>query len=185
MARNVSFSCFLSGITALSLSSGAVAQGQNEDIEHLEVTGRAQQFYLDSRTKLGTKTDADLLDIPMSAQVLTAQLISDQAARDITDLYRSIAGVSEYSYSGVTFRGFRDDGNVFYDGVRGDPYSGFSVPDLFNVARVEVLKGPAAALYGGGEPGGMINYVTKKPTFNESADVNLTVGNYDLLGISA
>ncbi|MGY0594349.1 MAG: TonB-dependent receptor plug domain-containing protein, partial [Paraglaciecola chathamensis] len=160
MARNVSFSCFLSGITALSLSSGAVAQGQNEDIEHLEVTGRAQQFYLDSRTKLGTKTDADLLDIPMSAQVLTAQLISDQAARDITDLYRSIAGVSEYSYSGVTFRGFRDDGNVFYDGVRGDPYSGFSVPDLFNVARVEVLKGPAAALYGGGEPGGMINYVT-------------------------
>jgi iron complex outermembrane receptor protein len=185
MARNVSFSCFLSGITALGLSSGAVAQGQSEDIEHLEVTGRAQQFYLDTRTKLGTKTDADLLDIPMSAQVLTAQLISDQAARDITDLYRSIAGVSEYSYSGVTFRGFRDDGNVFYDGVRGDPYSGFSVPDLFNVTRVEVLKGPAAALYGGGEPGGMINYVTKKPTFNESADVNLTVGNYDLLGISA
>ncbi|MDO6838835.1 TonB-dependent siderophore receptor [Paraglaciecola chathamensis] len=185
MARNVSFSCFLSGITALGLSSGAVAQGQSEDIEHLEVTGRAQQFYLDTRTKLGTKTDADLLDIPMSAQVLTAQLISDQAARDITDLYRSIAGVSEYSYSGVTFRGFRDDGNVFYDGVRGDPYSGFSVPDLFNVTRVEVLKGPATALYGSGEPGGMINYVTKKPTFNESADVNLTVGNYDLLGISA
>ena len=185
MARSTaSIGCFLSGITVLGLSSGVLAQQQSEDIEHLEVTGRAQQFYLDTRTKLGTKTDADLLDIPMSAQVLTAQLISDQAARDITDLYRSIAGVSEYSYSGVTFRGFRDDNNVFYDGVRGDPYSGFSVPDLFNVDRVEVLKGPAAALYGGGEPGGMINYVTKKPTFNESAEINLTLGNYDLHGIS-
>ncbi|MEM5498136.1 TonB-dependent siderophore receptor [Paraglaciecola mesophila] len=185
MARSTaSIGYFLSGITVLGLSSGVLAQQQSEDIEHLEVTGRAQQFYLDTRTKLGTKTDADLLDIPMSAQVLTAQLISDQAARDITDLYRSIAGVSEYSYSGVTFRGFRDDNNVFYDGVRGDPYSGFSVPDLFNVDRVEVLKGPAAALYGGGEPGGMINYVTKKPTFNESAEINLTLGNYDLHGIS-
>lgn len=185
MARSTaSIGYFLSGITVLGLSSAVLAQQQSEDIEHLEVTGRAQQFYLDTRTKLGTKTDADLLDIPMSAQVLTAQLISDQAARDITDLYRSIAGVSEYSYSGVTFRGFRDDNNVFYDGVRGDPYSGFSVPDLFNVDRVEVLKGPAAALYGGGEPGGMINYVTKKPTFNESAEINLTLGNYDLHGIS-
>ncbi|MAD16704.1 MAG: TonB-dependent siderophore receptor [Alteromonadaceae bacterium] len=185
MARSTaSIGYFLSGITVLGLSSGVLAQQQSEDIEHLEVTGRAQQFYLDTRTKLGTKTDANLLDIPMSAQVLTAQLISDQAARDITDLYRSIAGVSEYSYSGVTFRGFRDDNNVFYDGVRGDPYSGFSVPDLFNVDRVEVLKGPAAALYGGGEPGGMINYVTKKPTFNESAEINLTLGNYDLHGIS-
>ena len=185
MARSTaSIGYFLSGITVLGLSSGVLAQQQSEDIEHLEVTGRAQQFYLDTRTKLGTKTDADLLDIPMSAQVLTAQLISDQAARDITDLYRSIAGVSEYSYSGVTFRGFRDDNNVFYDGVRGDPYSGFSVPDLFNVDRVELLKGPAAALYGGGEPGGMINYVTKKPTFNESAEINLTLGNYDLHGIS-
>jgi iron complex outermembrane receptor protein len=185
MARNVSFSCFLSGVTVLGLSSGVLAQEQNESIEHLEVSGRAQQFYLDTHTKLGTKTDAELIDIPMSAQVLTAQLISDQAARDITDLYRSIAGVSEYSYSGVTFRGFRDDSNVFYDGVRGDPYSGFSVPDLFNVNRVEVLKGPAAALYGGGEPGGMINYVTKKPTYNEASNVNVTAGNYDLYGISA
>ncbi len=165
-------------------SNGQAQEGEPDTVERVEVKGRAQQFYLDTKTKIGTKTDADLIDIPMSAQVLSAQLIADQAARDITDLYRSIAGVSEYSYSGVTFRGFRDEDNVFYDGVRGDPYSGFSVPDLFNVARVEVLKGPAAALYGGGEPGGMINYVTKKPTFTENKEITLTGGNYDLRGIS-
>jgi iron complex outermembrane receptor protein len=155
-----------------------------EEIEKIEVMGRAKQFYLDSKTSIGTKTDADILDIPLSAQVLSKQLISDQAARDITDLYRSIAGVSEFSYSGVTFRGFRDSDNVFYDGVRGDPYSGFSVPQVFNVERVEVLKGPAAAIYGGGEPGGMINYVTKKPTFNESKEVKFTLGNYSTSGAS-
>ena len=166
------------------LVSAAVFSQQNTEMETIEVTGRAQQFYLETQSKIGTKTDLDLLELPQSAQVLTEQLIIDQAARNITDLYRSIAGVSEFSYSGVTFRGFRDDGNVFYDGVRGDPYSGFGVPQLFNVARVEVLKGPASALYGGGEPGGMINYVTKKPSYNEMHQLKVTTGNFDTRGAS-
>lgn len=57
----------------------------------------------------------------------------------MTDLYRSISGISYFSYAGVTLRGFRQE-NVLYDGLRGDPYAGFSVPQLFNIERVEVLK---------------------------------------------
>ena len=164
--------------------SGHLAAQSSDDIETIEVTGRAQQFYLETESKIGTKTNMSLIELPQSAQILTEQLIIDQAARNITDLYRSIAGVSEFSYSGVTFRGFRDDANVFYDGVRGDPYSGFGVPQLFNVTRVEVLKGPASALYGGGEPGGMINYVTKAPSFNEERELKLTLGDYSTRGAS-
>lgn len=174
----------LSIAASFSAFSNMAFAEQNNDIEKIEVTGRAQQFYLETETKIGTKTNLDLIKLPQSAQVLTEQLIIDQAARDITDLYRSIAGVSEYSYSGVTFRGFRDDANVFYDGVRGDPYSGFDVPQLFNVERVEVLKGPASALYGGGEPGGMINYVTKKPSYTQKRELKLTLGNYNTRGAS-
>ena len=174
----------LSIAVSLSAFSQMTFAKQSDKIETIEVTGRAQQFYLETESKIGTKTNLDLIKLPQSAQVLTEQLIIDQAARDITDLYRSIAGVSEYSYSGVTFRGFRDDANVFYDGVRGDPYSGFGVPQLFNVERVEVLKGPASALYGGGEPGGMINYVTKKPSYLEKRELKLTLGNYNTRGAS-
>ena len=174
----------LSIFVSLSAFSQMTFAKQSDKIETIEVTGRAQQFYLETESKIGTKTNLDLIKLPQSAQVLTEQLIIDQAARDITDLYRSIAGVSEYSYSGVTFRGFRDDANVFYDGVRGDPYSGFGVPQLFNVERVEVLKGPASALYGGGEPGGMINYVTKKPSYLEKRELKLTLGNYNTRGAS-
>ncbi|WP_137165962.1 TonB-dependent siderophore receptor [Salinimonas lutimaris] len=169
---------------ALGASASVQAEQTPDDIENIEVKGRAQQYYLDSNTRVGTKTDADVLEIPLSVQVLTRQLINDQAARDITDMYRSVAGVSEFSYSGVTFRGFRDDSNVFYDGVRGDPFSGFSVPQLFNVERVEVLKGPAASLYGGGEPGGMINYVTRKPSFAQQTDIKATLGNFSRSGAS-
>lgn len=174
----------LSIAASFSVFSSMVFSQQNDGIETIEVTGRAQQFYLETQSKVGTKTNLDLIKLPQSAQVLTEQLIIDQAARDITDLYRSIAGVSEYSYSGVTYRGFRDDANVFYDGVRGDPYSGFGVPQLFNVSRVEVLKGPASALYGGGEPGGMINYVTKKPSYTQKRELKLTLGNFNTRGAS-
>ncbi|MFT6255940.1 MAG: iron complex outermembrane receptor protein [Cellvibrionaceae bacterium] len=172
----------LLAMTAVPSMAQEQEANDSQDIEIIEVQGRAQQFYLDSNTRVGTKTDANILDIPMSIQVITKQLIIDQAARDITDLYRSIAGVSEFSYSGVTFRGFRDSDSVFYDGVRGDTFSGFSVPQVFNVERIEVLKGPSAALYGGGEPGGMINYVTKKPTFTEKKELNLSFGSDSLAG---
>lgn len=172
---------------AVFVSSSGYTYGESDDttiIEEVIVQGRAQQFYLEQDTSIGTKVNIDVLDLPQSAQLLNAQLMRDQAARNITDMYRSIAGVSEFSYSGVTFRGFRDSGNVFYDGVRGDPYTGFGVPQLFNVERVEVLKGPAAALYGGGEPGGMINYVTRKPSFDDETEIRLTAGNYSTAGAS-
>ena len=176
----------LLGLLAAPLASQAqdesAVRSDSNEFEEIVVRGRAQEFYRVQQSKIGTKTEIDIMDLPQSVQILNERLIIDQAARNITHLYRDVAGVSEFSYSGVTFRGFRDSGNVFYDGVRGDPYSGFSVPQLFNVQRVEVLKGPVAALYGGGEPGGMINYVTKKPEFDSLNVATLTIGNYNLRG---
>ena len=66
---------------------------------------------------------------------------------------------------------------MLYDGLRGDPYAGFSVPQLFNIERVEVLKGPAGALYGGGDAGGVINYVTRKPKATPERRIELQAGN--------
>lgn len=177
----------LIGVAILSaLAAPTFAQDQNTDTDNIEeiiVQGRAQTFYRIKDSSFGTKTNTDFLDIPQSVQVLSRQLIEDQAARQITDLYRSISGVSKFSYSGVTFRGFRQD-EIRYDGVEGDPFGGFSVPQLFNIVRVEVLKGPSGMLYGGGEPGGLINYVTKKPQAEQQASVSATYGNYGTYGAS-
>ncbi|KVX01887.1 TonB-dependent siderophore receptor [Shewanella frigidimarina] len=179
---NIGMLSLLLPVLSVSANEKATDIDLTESIEKITVMGRAQTFYRESSTSVGAKVETDIMDLPQSVQVLNEQLIVDQAAREITDLYRSIAGVSTYSYSGVTFRGFRDDSNVFYDGVRGDPFSGFGVPQLFNIERVEVLKGPAAALYGGGEPGGMINYVSKKPSFVQDTEVTLTTGDNDRMG---
>ncbi|MCC4631696.1 MULTISPECIES: TonB-dependent siderophore receptor [Xanthomonas] len=146
------------------------------ELDGINVVGRAQTLYKSDDAAVATRTDTPLSLVPQSVQVLPRELIDDQAARQITDLYRSISGISFFSYAGVTLRGFRQE-NVLYDGLRGDPYAGFSVPQLFNIERVEVLKGPAGALYGGGEPGGVINYVTRKPAHQTQRRVELQLGN--------
>ena len=150
----------------------------DKELEVIEVKGRAQTLYRASQSSVGTRTETDLELIPQNIQVLPEALIRDQAARQVTDLYRSMSGVSAFSYSGVTFRGFRQD-EILYDGVRGDPFNGFAVPQLFNVQEVQLLKGSSGALYGSGAPGGLINYVTKKPQRTAKNQLELGVGNDD------
>ncbi len=130
------------------------------------------------------KLPGDLLDMPLSVSVITSELIRDQGARDAQDLYRNISGVTFFSYAGVTARGFRQE-EIFYDGLRGDPYAGFSVPQLFNIERVEFLKGPAGMLYGPGAPGGLFNYVTKVPERDFAANVGAVVGQGGRYGAQA
>ncbi|MEW6993763.1 TonB-dependent siderophore receptor [Colwelliaceae bacterium MEBiC 14330] len=160
------------------------ASATDKDIEVITVKGRAAQFYFVDEATMATKTPTSYMDLPQSVQVLSNQLMLDQAVRQTTDLYRSISGVSQFSYSGINARGFRQD-QVRYDGVQGDPYSGFSIPQLFNIERVEVLKGPTGMLYGAGQPGGLLNYVTKKPKFEQAANIALFTGNESLYGANA
>ena len=166
-------------------AGGAAAQTGDSDnatvTDEIVVIGRAQEYYLQTAPSLGNKFPDDLREIPQSIQILSEQLIKDQAAVEITDLYRNISSVSVFSYSGVTFRGFRQD-EIRYDGLLGDPFSGFSVPLLFDIKQVEVIKGPSGALFGGGEPGGIINYVTRSPEEEFSGYVTGVAGNYDLYG---
>ncbi|GMM93370.1 TonB-dependent siderophore receptor [Qipengyuania sp. MTN3-11] len=145
------------------------------------VTGRAQKLYRVDETLSG-KLETPPLESSLVITTITEQLIEDQGARDAQDLYRNISGVSFFSYAGVTARGFRQE-EIFYDGLRGDPYAGFSVPQLFNIERVEFLKGPSGMLYGPGAPGGLFNYITKKPDAGEfSGRVKGIVGTEDRFG---
>ncbi|WP_294307442.1 TonB-dependent receptor plug domain-containing protein [uncultured Sphingomonas sp.] len=151
--------------------------------EDIVVTGRAQRLYRVEMTTVG-KAAEDPLNIPQALQVINEDLFTDQGARDATDIYRNISGVSAFSYAGITFRGFRQD-QSFYDGQRGNPFIGFSVPQLFTVSRVEVLKGPAGLFFGPGSPGGIINYVSKTPSEVSALRTVATLGNYGRAGISS
>lgn len=183
---------YLAGIALLALPLPVLAQstpapdptaeapaGGGDEAE-IVVTARAAKLYRVEETASG-KMPTEPLASSQTITVITEQLIEDQGARDAQDLYRNISGVSFFSYAGVTARGFRQQEN-FYDGLRGDPYIGFAVPQLFNIERVEFLKGPAGMLYGQTAPGGLFNYVTKKPGEMFEAQGKLVVGTEDRYG---
>lgn len=139
--------------------------------EGLTVVGRVND-YVDTSAG-AARTSAALIDVPQAIVVLPARLIEDIGALDTKDLYKFMSGVSDSPYSSTVVRGFTQR-EVLVNGSRGNPYgslegdvnnSGFSTSQfrLSNLERIEVLKGPSSVLYGAAEPGGVINYVTKKP----------------------
>ncbi|GJG94057.1 TonB-dependent siderophore receptor [Cupriavidus pauculus] len=111
-----------------------------------------------------TKTDAPLRDIPQTVNVVTAEVMQDQHATSMQDALKNVPGVSFSTGDGqrdqVSIRGFSAIADQFVDGIRDDA---LYFRDLSNVDRIEVIKGPAAVLYGRGSSGGLINRVTKKP----------------------
>jgi iron complex outermembrane receptor protein len=169
--------------TAIFAEGSANSASSNDTIElqALQVEGRALTLYKEDESTIGTRTNTPIDEIPQTVQVITQDLIEDQAATKATDLYRSISGVSHFNYGAVTFRGFEQDGEVLYDGIKGDPFGLISIFQLFNVEEIQVLKGPSGALYGAGEAGGVINYVSKKPTYEQKNTIEVTAGNKDFL----
>ena len=155
---------------------------RDQVIEHIIVTGRAQALYRTTATS-AAKLPTHPMDSSQAISAITKELIEDQGARISQDLYRNISGVTVFSYGGVTARGFRQEEN-FYDGLRGDPYIAFSVPQLFNIERVEFLKGPAGMLYGQAAPGGIFNYVLKKPKFASDGNFRVALGDNSRYGAS-
>ncbi|WP_394221662.1 TonB-dependent siderophore receptor [Alteromonas gracilis] len=187
---------YLAALIAASLTSPALSQdletpkdskqtqsSQSEQVERVVVTSRALNLYRNGNSATG-KLSVDPLNSTQQITTINESLIRDQGARNAKDIYRNIAGVSQFSYAGVTARGFRQE-EIFFDGLRGDPYVGFNVPQLFNVERVDFLKGPAGMLYGPGAPGGLFNYVTKKPTSEFDANARVITGSHARVGGSA
>ncbi|WP_334747273.1 TonB-dependent siderophore receptor [Nostoc sp.] len=147
----------------------------DEPIE-LVVTGE-QDGYTVPDASTATRTDTPLRDIPQSIQVIPQQIIKDQGITRISDAVRNVSGttgVSGYgnSLGGVNIRGFGNADLI-------DGFTGLLPANGANIEQVEVLKGPASVLYGQLEPGGVVNYVTKKPLSNPYYSASFTAGSFD------
>lgn len=143
------------------------------------VTGtRGTEGYVSSDT-LAAKIPAELRDIPQTVDVVPEALLRDQRALSIQDAMKNVPGVGLSHGDGqrdqVTIRGFSAISDQFVDGFRDDA---LYFRDLSNIERIEVIKGPAAVLYGRGSSGGLINRVTRKPGENVAA-LTLTAGSWD------
>ncbi|MBZ9783728.1 TonB-dependent siderophore receptor [Pseudomonas sp. REP124] len=139
--------------------------------------------YRATRSSTATKTDTAIRDIPQSISVVPVSVLNDLGSTSVERALDFAGGVSkqnnfggltlyEYSVRGFTTSEFYKDG---FSANRGYP----STPDVANIERIEVLKGPAASLYGRGDPGGTVNIVTKTPQPEAFTTLQTSAGSWD------
>lgn len=143
--------------------------------------------YVATRSATGTKTDTPILEIPQAVNVITADQIETQGARNLTQALRYTPGLGVNGFTDrnaiadeITSRGFAPT-PLYLDGAY-LPYAGSlgGAPqiDPYTLERVEVLKGPSSVLYGQNQPGGVVNMVSKRPTTEQRSQVKFGLGSY-------
>ncbi|MFS8084591.1 MAG: TonB-dependent receptor domain-containing protein, partial [Acidobacteriota bacterium] len=126
-----------------------------------------------------TKTSTAVRDVPQSITVVTKEQIRDQSMESIADVVNYIPGITshqgENNRDQLVIRGNSSSADFFLNGIRDDVQY---YRDLYNVDRVEALKGPNAMIFGRGGGGGVINRVTKEAGFARLHEVTFQAGSF-------
>ena len=174
----------LSSCVSLSLLSTLTQAEISDSSQKLAtITLQAQQSSDDLQTSsTATKFSHDVVDIPFSRSYLSQEVLKQQDTQRIEDAVQLVSGVfAQNNYGGgfwdnYSFRGFASDPNLGAASIRNglSLNRGLSAPrDIVNIESLDFLKGPAAALYGRGEMGGLLNINTKKPQWEAQSELNL------------
>ncbi len=170
----------LSGVAALLPLIGGAQTRDNPpvletvELSPFEISAEKDDGYAATNSLSGTKIATPLRDLPLSMEIVTEDFIEDIAAFDFVETlqYSTAASIDETSGVSATVRGFSSTFN-FRNGFR---Y--YARRDSANIQRVEVVKGPAALLYGNVQPGGVVNVLTKRPTNRNTLRVNASATSF-------
>lgn len=194
MKYGLSFKNILMTTTFLAVTQSAFAQEQGTQLETIVIQENSEAdgtsaVMLAKSARSATKTSASVLDTPQSITTITRKQIDDQNPQTVSEALRYTAGVlsdrdSNSRYDSVFLRGFGAFGTStnyvnYLDGLKLQRGQAFATPsiDPFFLDHVDVLKGPAALLYGQVSPGGLVNQVSRQPSGEQSNEVRLEVGS--------
>lgn len=156
----------------------------NAELDEIVVDGH-HSSYTASNPSNSLRLETSLLETPQNIQVVTGKVIADQQVISMSDgLIRNVSGAVRLEhwgdlYTNISMRGsqiqaFRNGFNVV------SSYWGPLTEDMSLVDHIEFVKGPAGFMLANGDPSGLYNVVTKKPTGETKGEVALTMGSYDL-----
>ena len=158
-----------------------------EDVSALDdviISGAGKSEYVERNPSASLRLQQDLNKIPQNIQVISADVIKDQQAISMMEnITRNVSGAQMIEHWGnfarINMRGFRIP--PFRNGQNVLSTWGPLAEDMALVERIEVVKGPSAFMLSSGEPGGLYNVVTKKPTGISHGEVGLVTGSYNTL----
>ncbi|WP_265949249.1 TonB-dependent receptor [Dechloromonas sp. A34] len=182
------FKLKLSVLAVLASLGAGSAAAEEQTLTPINVVEKAERAdgavngYRATRSASFTKTDTPLKEVPASVSVVPAELMKDQAMQSMADAIRYVPGALAHQGEGnrdqFILRGMSAGADMYVDGIRDDAQV---FRDLYNLERVEVLKGAGGMIFGRGGAGGVINRVTKKPVFGHVGEASVTLGQYSQL----
>lgn len=166
------------GLLLLTTATMAHAQAEDENFDLGTLTLRNQEDATgpvgadtNPPTVTGTKAPVTVNEVPQSVSVLGREKIERFGANRVSEALRYTAGVTsdvfgdDNDYDWLRIRGFQaDQTGIYLDNAQNLSFAfGSFFIDPYTIERIEVLRGPSSALYGGSNPGGIVNYVSKRP----------------------
>ncbi|HEU5078735.1 MAG TPA: TonB-dependent receptor [Opitutaceae bacterium] len=165
-------------IQAQSARSGAPASGETVNLPEFTVTAGSHVGYIASESVTGSRVATPIKDLPFAVNVVTSEFLDDFAFFDIEENLGYTSSVNAVDNAGNnTIRGYTSQ-YMLRDG-----FFRIGMNDKTNIDRIEVIKGPSAAIYGQAQPGGMINVITKHPKQVKEIEgtAGVSVGSYDTI----
>jgi outer membrane receptor protein involved in Fe transport len=186
-------------LLALAVLAALSPLAQAQDVPAApSTTDQDQPKTLDTIVVTAQKREESLQDVPIVVTALSEETLRDNGIRDVKDLQMLVPGLtvtSTQSEAQTTARirgigtvgdnaGLESSVGVVIDGVY-RPRNGVGFGDLGELERIEVLKGPQGTLFGKNTSAGVINVITRRPSYETKAEAEITVGNFDAIGVSA
>jgi outer membrane receptor protein involved in Fe transport len=197
--RSLLAAAVFAALVSMSVPQFAAAQEAGvQDTPAAAATDDEQPTTLATMTVTAQKREEAMQDVPISVTALPEQLLQDTGVRDIKDLQVLVPGftVTSTQNEGITTARIRGIGTVgdnvglessvgvVIDGVY-RPRNSVGFGDLGQLERIEVLKGPQGTVFGKNTSAGVVNVITRRPSYSQSVEGEITVGNYGARGVAA
>ncbi|MFO1446776.1 MAG: TonB-dependent receptor [Opitutaceae bacterium] len=167
------------GLSAQTARPGVPDSADDEPLtlEVFTVQAITDGSYTAADSLTASRVRTDIKSLPYNVNVVTSEFIRDFAALDLTE---ELAYTSSFSYgqnqdTDYSLRGMLVNTQL-RNGFRSEVFR-----NSLTTERVEVIKGPSAAIYGQASPGGVINTITKRPKTVQGGSVRLSLGNYNYM----
>lgn len=168
--------------------AGASATGEPDANGQTESETGPVKRYVAKKSRTATKSDTPLIEVPRSVNVIGAEEIEDRGgAQTLIDtlsytpgFFTSMPGLGRAN-ANISLRGFSTFSSLYLDGLALPTGLDRANPQIepYGLERIEVMKGPASILYGQSSSGGLINMVSKRPTFERLREVQFQYGSFD------
>ena len=173
----------IAALTARAQDADASASSRDEIVAlpEFNVTDRDDGSYMPSESTTGSRINAKVKDLPYAVSTLTSEFLRDFSVFEATEELSYMASVSGVDDGGnLNLRGFNGGTNNLRNGLASN-----GLIDAASLDRIEVIKGPAAAIYGQTAPSGAMVVTTKKPTATPKQSISVTAGSYSLSQVVA